>query len=527
MSKYNFDLDLNTENPVKMIIDRINDNSKILEFGPAHGRLTKYLKEKKNCVIDIVELDEESGTEASKYANESLVGLELGNIDNLKWFDKLKSYKYDYIIFADVLEHLRDPKTVLQRCKFILKENGSILLSVPNIAHNSVLINLFNDSFEYNKIGLLDNTHIHFFSYYSLKRLITECEFMPVYEKATFARVGEIEVPGKYEDIPPELAKVLINRPLGNLYSFVYEIKHREFALTNEIVSYKAINMDRVSYYNMRCYVRSQTQAISEDRQVYSFVDPRNNKFQLHLNEFDDIQEVIIYPLNKESIIKVQSIECLFENKNVDFKMELTGLDLGDNAFIMKKEDYIKIQSPDKCIDKVILNIFYLAYDSKLIDEVRKSMIHKIETYDSSLQSLLETVEEKDKYIKNIGGVVKEKDEYIEKLANIMQEKDDYNNKLSNTIKEKDVYIGELTRIIQEKDEYNTKLSTVIQEKDGYSASLVALIQNKDEIVANVNENIKVLKNSNEELVNEIRLKNEELEKIVTSRAYKLFKKFI
>ena len=51
MSKYNFELDIYNRNSLSIIIEMINDGSKILEFGPAHGRLTKYLKEKKNGKI--------------------------------------------------------------------------------------------------------------------------------------------------------------------------------------------------------------------------------------------------------------------------------------------------------------------------------------------------------------------------------------------------------------------------------------------------------------------------------------------
>jgi len=52
----------------------------------------------------------------------------------------LRSYlTFDYVIFADVLEHLRDPLEVLKRTKKYLNENGSVLISVPNIAHNAVI----------------------------------------------------------------------------------------------------------------------------------------------------------------------------------------------------------------------------------------------------------------------------------------------------------------------------------------------------------------------------------------------------
>ena len=109
MTKYNFELDFKKENSLSIIIGFIKKGSKILEFGPANGRLTKYLKNEMNCEIDIVEIDETSGKEASLYARKSLIGEKFGNIDNELWVDELENEKYDYIIFADVLEHLKNP----------------------------------------------------------------------------------------------------------------------------------------------------------------------------------------------------------------------------------------------------------------------------------------------------------------------------------------------------------------------------------------------------------------------------------
>lgn len=68
------------------------------------------------------------------------------------------------------MEHLHDPAEVLRRVKILLSDEGVILLSVPNIAHNAILLELMQNEFPYKKVGLLDDTHIHFFTYYSLKK---------------------------------------------------------------------------------------------------------------------------------------------------------------------------------------------------------------------------------------------------------------------------------------------------------------------------------------------------------------------
>lgn len=75
---------------------------------------------------------------------------------------------FDYIIFGDVLEHLRDPKGALEYCRSLLSEGGRVIASVPNLMHWSVMRVLIDGYFPYGDFGLLDRTHIHFFTYYEM-----------------------------------------------------------------------------------------------------------------------------------------------------------------------------------------------------------------------------------------------------------------------------------------------------------------------------------------------------------------------
>lgn len=227
--KYNVPLDLDTNNSLKLINDRILEGSIILEFGPANGRFTKYLNEKKKCQVDIVEIDLEAGTEASKYARRSLVGVKIGNIENYNWVEAFANEKYDYIIFADVLEHLYQPKKVLATCLKLLKDTGSILMSIPNIAHNSILLELLDNNFEYTKVGLLDDTHIRFFTYKTLNKVLNDLNLIPVYENATKVKVGSAqivnEIPIDYNSFEQYNMEVIKNNDFGSCFQFIVEAK--------------------------------------------------------------------------------------------------------------------------------------------------------------------------------------------------------------------------------------------------------------------------------------------------------------
>ena len=117
--------------------------------------------------------------------------------------------KFDYIVFADVLEHLKDPAFILSESKSMLKENGFIWISIPNISHNSVLIDLMLDKFEYKEYGLLDKTHIKFFTESSLEKFVTEQGYV-IKEKHNLKNsVENTEFMNSYNDIPNHISSYL------------------------------------------------------------------------------------------------------------------------------------------------------------------------------------------------------------------------------------------------------------------------------------------------------------------------------
>lgn len=228
MTTYDFELDLETDNSNSVILKNIKKDSKIFEFGPAHGRMTKYLKEQLNCSIDIVEIDEKAGKEASHYAETSFIGPQVGDLNSYhQYMEIVKSAgkKYDYIILADVLEHLIDPKMILKWAGYsMIKENGSIWISIPNIAHNSVLIDLWNNKFDYKETGLLDKTHIKFFTESSLDQFVIDCGLKVKTKFNLINVVDNTEFNNSYEDVPSYIAFGLKERKDGEVYQFVWEL---------------------------------------------------------------------------------------------------------------------------------------------------------------------------------------------------------------------------------------------------------------------------------------------------------------
>jgi SAM-dependent methyltransferase len=85
--------------------------------------------------------------------------------------------KFDYIVLADVLEHLQDPTSILRYCHELLKPNGKVLISVPNVAHFSTRLTLLFGIWNYTDRGILDRTHLRFFTKKSFNQEINKCDF--------------------------------------------------------------------------------------------------------------------------------------------------------------------------------------------------------------------------------------------------------------------------------------------------------------------------------------------------------------
>lgn len=213
-----------SDNSAALILRNIQPGSTVLEFGCAHGRMTKYMKETLGCNVSIIERDFEAGSVAAKYAHQALIGTD-GDISNSEWETILQNDRFDYIVFADVLEHLYEPETILKAAKRLLSPSGSIWVSIPNVSYNGILIDLMNDQFQYREIGLLDNTHIRFFTSKSLTEMVNRCGLQPVKKLDPKNAIQHAEFKNSYEDVPPEVAKFLQSRQDGETYQFVWELQ--------------------------------------------------------------------------------------------------------------------------------------------------------------------------------------------------------------------------------------------------------------------------------------------------------------
>lgn len=150
------------------LIHRMEEESfSVLEVGCDMGANLLGIKNQyPNCRIYGLEINKTAAELGSHIADIRYGNIEEENVD----FGE----KFDYIIFGDVLEHLHNPHQTVRYCKELLKENGRIIASIPNVMHISVMNQLLRGEFRYTDIGLLDKTHIHLFTQKEIVRMFAQ-----------------------------------------------------------------------------------------------------------------------------------------------------------------------------------------------------------------------------------------------------------------------------------------------------------------------------------------------------------------
>jgi len=164
-------------------------NNNVLDVGCASGTNGKYLLDNNIAkIVYGVEFDKEMASEAEKKYSKVFTG-DLNSKDfRIEILNN--EIKFDYILFGDILEHLLDPYTVLKELKAVLKENGKIIISLPNIAHIETFIQLFvKGTWPRNPRGIFDATHLRWFTKKDVYNLASVCELnLDIYEPKLRAR---------------------------------------------------------------------------------------------------------------------------------------------------------------------------------------------------------------------------------------------------------------------------------------------------------------------------------------------------
>jgi 2-polyprenyl-3-methyl-5-hydroxy-6-metoxy-1,4-benzoquinol methylase len=190
--------------------------TRILDVGCGAGRLGQALKMERARYVAGIELHESSAAIAATVLDKVLCA----SVSAVPLEEVGTPSSFDCIIFGDILEHLLDPWEAMRRFVTLLAPNGVVVASIPNIAHLSVIRGLMRGRWEYGERGLLDRTHLRFFTYRSIRELFQQAGLEIVRCERNYRLV---ERDRRYA----RLARMLAKGPFKGLFTYQYLIVAR------------------------------------------------------------------------------------------------------------------------------------------------------------------------------------------------------------------------------------------------------------------------------------------------------------
>ena len=215
--KYDTDIDVNADSAHAKVLALVGGNKRVLELGCSTGYMSRIFRDR-GCQVVAVEIDPEAAGRAAAFCERVVVG----DLDRLDLSAELGEDRFDVVVAADVLEHLRDPLALLRQVKRHLKPDGFLVASIPNIAHGSVRLGLLAGLFPNdNRVGLLDRTHLRFFTRQTMEELLDAAGFAIGRLVRQEKVIIPDEVPYDPAQVPPELLASLSHDPEAMTYQFV------------------------------------------------------------------------------------------------------------------------------------------------------------------------------------------------------------------------------------------------------------------------------------------------------------------
>ena len=196
--------------------------ARVLEVGCASGYFSQALRDHGLWVYGI-----EPNPAAAAEAAGKLDDLYVGTIEQFIAEKRDLAGRFDFLIFGDVLEHLAEPAATLrQACQF-LSPQGRVIASVPNVTHYSVRTMLMDGQWHYRRLGILDSTHLRFFSYVGLRKMLRQAG-LAIEEMRPVTLSAEGADPFANWRLFRMAKPLMADGPHGEAYQFVFSARPAE-----------------------------------------------------------------------------------------------------------------------------------------------------------------------------------------------------------------------------------------------------------------------------------------------------------
>lgn len=194
----------------------VGRNQRVLELGAASGFFTRALVAQ-SCRVTAVEFDEHAAEDLKLVADRVVIG-DLNDPGLLSGLTP----EFDVVLAGDVLEHLAAPQAVLNRVVHLLAPGGRVIVSLPNIAHVDVRLSLLQGQFDYQPAGLLDETHLRFFTLKTVYELVESAGLLITDLKRVRFPPFETEINVDRARVSQAVLEAVLADPEAETYQFVF-----------------------------------------------------------------------------------------------------------------------------------------------------------------------------------------------------------------------------------------------------------------------------------------------------------------
>jgi 2-polyprenyl-3-methyl-5-hydroxy-6-metoxy-1,4-benzoquinol methylase len=286
------------------LLELVPENSIVLDVGCSSGNFGAELKKKKNCHVTGIDINQDDLALANKVLDKtSLVNIENDDLGSLGSFD--------VIVCADVLEHLINPVSALEKLQNLLSKDGAIVYSIPNMANIATRLELLKGRFQYTEYGLLDETHLHYYDHEEVSKIFREAGLIINRSDNTI------------RDIPPAVIKKSL-KEIGLTPSDKF------FAISSDI---EAITFQFIG--------TAKSTGASQPHSTSTPYDFMSSEFDRVLRAHDDEKALL---LEENLVTKAQVTELISENR----------LQVKDALDIKHELEQIKNSRSWKLVQKVV-----------------------------------------------------------------------------------------------------------------------------------------------------------------------------
>lgn len=213
---YDYAIDPNGNDTANKVLRLVANGSSVLELGTAAGVMTRELH-RRNCRVTGIEFVPGMAEQAAQWCSAMHVAdLEAFDLAGLEGIETI-----DYVLAADVLEHLRNPGAVLSRLKAAVGDQARLIVSVPNVTYAGLVASLSQGHFRYREKGLLDQTHLRFFSRASLEWMLLESGWIPLAWDAHRVSIEQSEFLADWLRVPAAQRDVFAAQADADVYQFI------------------------------------------------------------------------------------------------------------------------------------------------------------------------------------------------------------------------------------------------------------------------------------------------------------------